>query len=407
MISLVSLLLFGCDSDTAELLITTGTEIDKDEDEDKDTDGDGIYDAQEILDGTDKNDTCDPIQSTGYSGYDSENETWANSDCDGDGLTNLVEVFNGWDPYLDDRVYPVNEMMPKLSELRLFEGSLSNLGFYNTTLTYGLTTSNFTDYANQIRAITLPKNGKLRYIDDGLLEFPEGTVVSQTIFYPLDERDFSLGAKILETRVLLKKNNLWEIGNYVWDEAQEDAFLNVVDSVQVLPITYIGPSGNEESIDFEIPSKNQCVQCHTNNNKIIPIGLKVRTLNSIINGESQIERFVEMGIMNTLDISKLGSLPAYLDESLPLEKRARSYMDVNCAHCHQPNSTYTNTTNNPLDLRYETPFAESGIGIYGDSISKRISMPADSTGFMPKIGSTISDSEAVEMIQSYLSTLNE
>ena len=70
------------------------------ESESIDTDGDGISDDQEAIDETDENNPCDPVQSPGYNGYDSENTIWGNADCDGDGVINIDEFNNGTDPYL-------------------------------------------------------------------------------------------------------------------------------------------------------------------------------------------------------------------------------------------------------------------------------------------------------------------
>ncbi|WP_136465458.1 gliding motility-associated C-terminal domain-containing protein [Flagellimonas onchidii] len=64
-----------------------------------DTDGDGIDDNNEVNNGTDLNDPCDPVQSAGYTGYDSANAIWAAADCDGDGVVNGDEDTNGTDPY--------------------------------------------------------------------------------------------------------------------------------------------------------------------------------------------------------------------------------------------------------------------------------------------------------------------
>ncbi|NKI32919.1 LamG-like jellyroll fold domain-containing protein [Croceivirga thetidis] len=65
-----------------------------------DTDGDGIDDDNEIENGTDENNPCDPIQTTGYNGFDSANVIWQAADCDGDGVSNGSEFNNGTDPYL-------------------------------------------------------------------------------------------------------------------------------------------------------------------------------------------------------------------------------------------------------------------------------------------------------------------
>ena len=64
-----------------------------------DTDGDGIGDDNEINNGTDPNLACDPMQSSGYTGYNPGNSIWRGSDCDGDGVSNGDEHDNGTDPY--------------------------------------------------------------------------------------------------------------------------------------------------------------------------------------------------------------------------------------------------------------------------------------------------------------------
>ncbi|KAG1649018.1 hypothetical protein GQR58_029392 [Nymphon striatum] len=65
-----------------------------------DTDGDGIDDDNEINNGTDENNPCDPATSCrDYTGYDASNAIWAAADCDGDGVTNGEEATNGTDPY--------------------------------------------------------------------------------------------------------------------------------------------------------------------------------------------------------------------------------------------------------------------------------------------------------------------
>src|SRR5207302_575149 len=40
-----------------------------------------------------------------------------------------------------------------------------------------------------------------------------------------------------------------------------------------------------------------------------------------------------------------------------LEDRVRSYLDVNCAHCHRPG----NPVRAALDLRYDTPLGDQGL----------------------------------------------
>ena len=57
-----------------------------------DTDGDGVSDAQEVIDGTDENDPCDPVQNQFYTNYSGTNAIWMAADCDGDSIINGDEL---------------------------------------------------------------------------------------------------------------------------------------------------------------------------------------------------------------------------------------------------------------------------------------------------------------------------
>ncbi|WP_405413867.1 gliding motility-associated C-terminal domain-containing protein [Maribacter sp. Asnod1-A12] len=67
-----------------------------------DCDGDGVDNQTEVTNNTDSLDPCDPSQVAGYTGFDASNAIWAAADCDGDGVTNGTEDTNGTDPYNTD-----------------------------------------------------------------------------------------------------------------------------------------------------------------------------------------------------------------------------------------------------------------------------------------------------------------
>jgi len=371
-----------------------------------DTDGDGVYNSEEITNGTDINDPCDPIKTTGYSGYDSSNSIWSNADCDADGLSNYEEVINSWDPYLDDRVYVVPELLPKLSDLKLFDGDLESLKLYNTSVEYDFLSGLFIDYAAKLRAISVPRATQITYEGPGLLDFPDNTVLTMTMYYLKDGTNPSLGKRIMETWVLIKKNAKWEMGNYIWNEAQTDAVLAKGNENIRVPLNFISVHGKPEFVNYEITSANSCIKCHNINGAITPIGLKARSLNTALAEESRIQLLKDKNLLiGAPEVSQIPYLTAILDTSEKLEDRARAYMDMNCAHCHQPGGFHDSEIKKSIDLRFETTFENSRITMYKDSILKRVSAPESSAIFMPLEGTTLADEIGIDLLQQYINKM--
>jgi len=75
----------------------------------------------------------------------------------------------------------------KGSELRLGDG----------VLPYSLNTPLFTDYAHKLRTIWMPK-GSAQYREGDVLDFPVGTVISKTFYYPAVEDEMVSKAKDLQ-----------------------------------------------------------------------------------------------------------------------------------------------------------------------------------------------------------------
>src|SRR5690606_5663212 len=91
----------------------------------------------------------------------------------------------------------------KLSDYKIYDGNPIDLIPNNDFQLYVIASQLFSDYAQNLRLMYLPENTKLKALDDGLLEFPGGTIIVKTFFYYNDERNHSLGKKLIETRVLI------------------------------------------------------------------------------------------------------------------------------------------------------------------------------------------------------------
>lgn len=293
------------------------------------------------------------------------------------------------------------EFRPNLSEMNLFVGNLEDLQITPHAFEYNLNTTLFSDYAHKQRIIALPTGTSMEFDGNGLPIFPNNTVIAKTFFYNLDERDLSLGKNIIETRILIKINGAWETGDYKWNTDQTDAALDLVGST--LPITWIDAEGETNSTDYKIPSNADCFTCHSNNEEILPIGPKLRSMNFNINGVNQLDQFIaNQQLIGVTNSALIRVLPNWEDASLPLETRVRAYMDINCAHCHIPGGTCSDQST--LNLAYETTLEDSNIADQSVLIDYRVSFYLDGIS-MPFIGTTMRHTEGLDLIREYMNTL--
>lgn len=318
--------------------------------------------------------------------------------CNTDNLSMYTDVYS----FTTATLPVIPEFKTNLSELNLFTGNLGDLQSSTFAFDYDLITPLFTDYAHKQRLIVLPEGEKMTYNGDGFPLFPDNTLIAKTFYYNNNETDLSQGKNIIETRVLIKINGSWELGNYKWNTAQTEATLDTAGAV--VPVTWINTAGESQSINYEIPSSTDCFTCHSNNANVVPIGPKLRTLNFNVNGSNQLQALIDNDMLDGLtDPTTVSVLPNWEDTSLGLERRARAYMDVNCAHCHIQGGFCEEESN--LVLSYETAFEESNISQSSGSILARIQNTIPEYG-MPYIGTTILHDEGVSLMVDYINSLD-
>ncbi|OAB79679.1 hypothetical protein ULVI_02725 [Cochleicola gelatinilyticus] len=295
-----------------------------------------------------------------------------------------------------------------LSEMGIFTGTLSEITPAEGVQLYEINSTLFTDYASKQRLIRLPEGKSMEYNGDELLPlFPDNTLIAKTFYYNIDDRDPNLGKQLIETRVFLKIQGSWKTGNYIWNSDQTEATYRELGSIEA--ISYIDSDGATQNIAYEIPSQQDCATCHNNNDMVFPIGMKLRSMNfnpdnETIN-ENQLDYFINNGLLTGLSSSSLVStLPDWTDEATwDVFERSRAYMDVNCAHCHQPGGEVSNFD---IDFRFETPFDDTGIYANRGEIEARIQSTAP-TYRMPQLGRTIVHEEAVAMLLTYLEAIED
>ena len=248
------------------------------------------------------------------------------------GLTTLMSFKN------DDGPDVSSGFFPQLSAYHIFKGNPQNLTPEAQFHIYTLATPLFTDYAEKQRLIRLPAGTKMTKIDEDLPNFPDSTILAKTFFYYNDKRDTSKGRRIIETRLLIKSAGIWYAATYLWNESQTDATLQK--SGANTPISWITASGEKRTISYHVPKPKECATCHNSNDQLMPIGLKLRHLNldiiSNIGPVNQLRTLQNEGILNEFDPHQVASTAQAFNPNSPLDARARAYLDINCAHCHNP-----------------------------------------------------------------------
>jgi len=327
---------------------------------------------------------------------------------------------------VNDAAIQSNQLPKKLSEFGFFEDPIKQIPVKNV-IPYELISPLFSDYARKQRFVYVPIGKKATHRTDFVYQFPIGTALIKTFYYLDDERNEESGRQLLETRVLLRKRNGWDAASYVWNKETNDADLKIAG--QSINSSWLSKEGELMSVRYRVPNKNQCQECHESNTKIIPIGPKARNLNkeifySDLNGElNQLRYWLSRGIIDSYPES-IEKVVGWNDKNKDIEKRARSYLAINCGHCHSPTGNaassglYLNfTEDRPKQLGVlKKPVAAgrgSGDKLYSivpgkpeESILLYRMQSTDPGIMMPESGRALNHKEGIDLIANWITSLN-
>lgn len=224
---------------------------------------------------------------------------------------------------------------PVLSTYHFFEGDMADLQPAQGVLPYEVITPLFSDHAKKSRFVWMMPGVKASYVNDHTaLDFPNGTVLIKNFYYdhvqPTDTR------RILETRLLIRKNDAWVFADYIWNADQTEATLDPMGSHA--PLQWRDDAGMLRTVDYHIPSAAECVTCHKSFNVTTAIGPKPQNIHSIYpyadGPMDQMAKWVQMGYLDSGYPDDIETTVKWDDPTQDLSKRVRSYIDANCAHCH-------------------------------------------------------------------------
>jgi uncharacterized repeat protein (TIGR03806 family) len=333
-----------------------------------------------------------------------------------------------------------------LSDWHVVFRDAGTLALNERVVPYDLNTPLFSDYAHKLRTVWMPAQSAAKYSATDSFEFPVGTIFSKTFYFPRaagaavsrtsdQSRDFlGLGlnlanVRLIETRLLVRREHGWEALPYVWNAEQTDAELARTGDEVALDL--VSTDGAPEAFTYVVPNQNQCAGCHVTDLKtksIAPIGPKARHLNrdyAYADGtQNQLAYLAKVGYLTGLpNLPEVPRTANWLDTSQPLEARARAYLEVNCAHCHNPKGAADTTALNfdiasPMDRRLGLckPPVAAGRGTGDHTFDIVPGHPDDSilpfrmatkeTGvMMPEQGRDIVHREGVELIREWIAAM--
>ncbi|WP_180272299.1 PKD domain-containing protein [Maribacter sp. 4U21] len=325
-----------------------------------------------------------------------------------------------------------------LSQTGVFS-DLPSLTVSEGFIPYDMVDPFWSDGGIKTRFMAIPNDGshdtdaeRIAWSENGIWDFPVGSVLVKHFDYPTDEDDLSITRKI-ETRFSIKgTDGTFYFLTYKWLPDESDAELVDMTTGDNVDITVQTSGGGSKTVSWLYPSNSQCIACH---NPALggSLGPRTRFLNKDLDYSSkggtvgnQLVTLSELGILDET-ITDANTLSYYThapiadDINFTLDERARSYLDNNCAYCHQP----ATGNNAAFDLRPLNSLAQTGLltavgrDIPGFDSRQRVLIPGDAANsqlfhrtnskdpgiMMPPLAKGIIDTEGVALLQAWINGL--
>jgi len=279
---------------------------------------------------------------------------------------------------------------------------------------------------------------------DFKMAFPADAVLVKTISLDVLDGDKQVEKRI-ETQILHFDGEDWRGYSYAWRADGSDADLVGADGTERSFTVATGgkaskgnwtPAGKREQV-WTFHSRTQCMSCH-NSWSEYSLAFNAKQLNrsplfSGANAPNQLIRLTTEGYANRVgpddkvlapfnadSVKKEPALASSYSEE-PLDVRARSYLHVNCAHCHRFGGGGGQVV---LELDFLKPLKETGIfdvkprhGYFGLP-DARILAPGDpyrsvlfyrmakfGRGRMPHLGSEFPHTQGLDLMATWIASL--
>jgi len=334
-----------------------------------------------------------------------------------------------------DKTGPNKAFPQRLSDSGLFADTHS-LAPARGVLPYSIRAQPWADGARAERLIGVPDLKRLgihqtHNVQMGTIrgewDFPSGTVLAKTLSLPVAGEQNgppSQPWRPVETQILHRDEETWRAYSYRWNDEASDAELVPVGGVDrtYRVVDPAAPSGFRRQT-WHFAGRTECLVCHTTRAGSIH-GFNRRQMQKpheyggVV--ADQLAMLEKLGLFQEPVQYDQPPMSSPWDEQATLERRARAYLHINCAHCHRRGGG----GNAPFVLLEDLELEELGIlearptqGTFGihDAAVVAPGRPEQSVmmyrllklgpGRMPYAGSNRIDARGVKLVGDWIASL--
>jgi uncharacterized repeat protein (TIGR03806 family) len=335
----------------------------------------------------------------------------------------------------------------RLSETGLFQ-SVGSHEPAAGVVPFSIQAAQWSDYATAERWLGLPNDSSIGLQNrptavggsmfKRTMDFPNDAVLMKTLSLEMVQGEPASKRKI-ETQVLHFNGYDWRGYSYRWNANQTDAALvEAGGATAAFDIDDETAPGGSRRQTWKFPSRMECIRCH-NPWAEFSLAFNVAQLNrpDEQTGENQLAALQRLGVFHESPqdlpandsfavaepappLDERPQLVDPFDESVDLGKRARSYLHINCAHCHRFNGGGAAKIYLPFDMpiqkteAVETRPTQGTFGIHDAMIIAPTDpyrsvlyfrMAKSGPGHMPHLGSQYVDQRGLSLIHDWIHLL--
>jgi uncharacterized repeat protein (TIGR03806 family) len=340
------------------------------------------------------------------------------------------------------------EFPRRLSQTGLFD-SVAGHAPEDGVVPFVINAAQWADHATSERWLGLPGGSSIGIHDKAnrvagsmfsrLMDYPKDAVLMKTLSLELTSGDPRTKRRI-ETQLLHFNGYDWRGYSYRWNDQQTDAeLIDASGASETFEVTDSNAPGGVRRQVWRFPSRTECIRCH-NPWAEFSLAFNPAQLNRPVADDdslNQLEMLYATGVLHNVppDVSPDDRFAVVKSPTPPSERprlvdpsdhnadltlRARSYLHVNCAHCHRFNGGGSARIYLPFEQSiYQTEAVDTrpSQGSFGIDDARIIApgvpdrsvlyyrMAKSGAGHMPHLGSRLIDEAGLQLVHDWIQRL--